>query len=601
LCFEEFAVNLEEVLRKYEQLENEHRKLEISYNRLERQMRRQGSDYRRIGIMYKSAERLRDANEAEKELQYLYNRLLLRACADVIFVLDRNMRIVLATDTLSRVLGVSDNGRIVNHDFGTVFSANFSADWISDILEMCRNVLETSTPVNCASGVLLPGGREMTFDCTLTPASGKNGEIEGIVFIMHDVTELDMAKKRAEEASYSKSAFLATMSHEIRTPLNAIMGLSEIEMQKELPNDTHDNLEKIYSSGASLLGIINDILDISKIEAGSMEMIPIDYETSGLVSSAIQLNLVRLGAKNVAFGFDMDPTIPAWLNGDELRVKQILNNLLSNACKYTAEGFVKLGVEWEAYGDSARLKFIVSDSGQGIRPDDLDKLFTEYKQLNASANRHIEGTGLGLSITKKLLELNGGTISVESEFGYGSVFTATVVQKIVDPTPVGAKAVADLKTFRFGDYRNSKRTKNLVRVYMPYGNVLVVDDVDINLEVVKGLLLPYGLNVDCVSSGIEAIERIKAAGAGDVSRYDMVLMDHMMPEMDGIETTKRIREEIGTEYARTVPVIALTANAMAGNEEMFINNGFDGFISKPIDIMRLDMELNKWIRAKSVP
>jgi signal transduction histidine kinase/CheY-like chemotaxis protein len=497
------------------------------------------------------------------------------------------------------LLGASDISRIVNHDIERVFSMRMPKACVDDMIGMCRAVSETSLPIDCVRTIVMSDGCELTFDMMLSPATGKNGVVEGIVFIMHDITELDMAKRKAEEASRSKSSFLATMSHEIRTPLNAIMGLSEIEMQKELPKTTHDSLEKIFSSGSSLLGIINDILDISKIEAGSMEMIPTDYGTSGLVSSAIQLNLVRIGSKNIAFGLEMDPSIPKGLNGDELRVKQILNNLLSNACKYTAEGFVKLSVGWEREGDFARLKFSVSDSGQGIRPEDLAKLFTEYQQLNASANRHIEGTGLGLSITKKLVELMGGEISAESEFGKGSTFTAVFLQKIVDEAPVGAKTVSDLKGFRFGDY-NNKRNKNLIRTYMPYGNVLVVDDVDINLEVVCGLLMPYGVNVDCVMSGPEAIKKIKLAGDENsgAPRYDLVLMDHMMPGMDGIETTEAIRRDIGTEYARTVPIIALTANAMTGNEEMFLSKGFDGFISKPIDIMRLDVELNKRIRDK---
>jgi CheY-like chemotaxis protein len=590
---------VEEPSQNYDQLRQQFKELSSKYTKLERELRRRDSDYKRIGIMYKSAERLRDTNEAEKELQYFYNRLLLKACADIIFVVDINMRVVLATETLALLLGVTDAGMIMNQEMERVFYAKMPREWIDEMAELFRAVSDTLRPVNCRKTIALSDGGEMTFDCTLSPAVGKNGVLEGIVFIMHDITELDLAKKRAEEASRSKSSFLATMSHEIRTPLNAIMGLSEIEMQKELPRETRDNLEKIFSSGSSLLGIINDILDISKIEAGSMEMVPTEYGVSGLVSSAIQLNLVRIGSKNIAFGLEMDHTIPKALYGDELRVKQILNNLLSNACKYTAEGFVKLSVGWEPSGGRALLRFAVSDSGQGIRPEDLDKLFTEYRQLNARANRHIEGTGLGLSITKKLAELMGGSITAESEFGKGSTFTITVEQGIVDSTPVGARAVKDLKEFRFGDY-NSKRAKNLIRTYMPYGNVLVVDDVDINLEVVMGLLLPYGLNVDCVSSGREAIEKITLAGleGSGVPRYDLVLMDHMMPGMDGIEATERIRGEIGTDYARAVPIIALTANAMTGNEEMFLSRGFDGFISKPIDIMKLDVELNRRIRDK---
>ncbi|MCL2684022.1 MAG: ATP-binding protein [Synergistaceae bacterium] len=531
--------------------------------------------------------------------QNFYNRVLLRACADIIFVLDKDMRIVLASDTLAHLLGAPDIGAILHLDMARVFSARMPNELIEEMIGWFNTVSDTALPINITRTVFLLGGSEMTFDFTVSPAVGKFGVIEGIVFDMYDITELDAAKRRAEEASHSKSAFLATMSHEIRTPLNAIMGLSEIEMRKDLPTETRDNLEKIYRSGSNLLGIINDILDISKIEAGSMEIVPSDYNTSELVSSAIQLNLVRIGSKNIAFGLEMDHTIPRRLFGDELRVKQILSNLLSNACKYTEEGFVKLSVVWVKEGDHARLGFRVTDSGQGIRVEDMKKLFDDYTQLNARANRNIEGTGLGLAITKRLAELMNGTVTAESEFGKGSVFTVTVLQKIVDEEPVGACAVNDLIELRFDD-SCYERGKNLIRSYMPYGSVLVVDDIDINLDVVSGLLMPYGLRVDCVSSGREAIEKITEVGRKDSETplYDLVLMDHMMPEMDGIETTERIRRDIGTDYARIVPIIALTANAMTGNEEMFLSKGFDGFISKPIDIMRLDLELNKRIRDK---
>ena len=590
---------MEDSPRSKEDMEQRCEALEAQCSKLERRYKRLESDYKRINIMYKMAERLRDANENEKEKQYFYNRILLRVCADIVFVLDKDMRIMLASETLAHLLGAPDVNAILNQDAERVFRARMPGEFIEEMIDWFRTVTDTALPLNITRTVFLLGGPEMTFDCTLSPAVGKFGVIEGIVINMHDITEMDMAKRRAEEASHSKSSFLATMSHEIRTPLNAIIGLSEIEMQKDIPDETRENLEKIFISGSNLLGIINDILDISKIEAGSMDIVPIGYSMSELVSSVIQLNLVRIGSKNIAFGLEMDHTIPRELVGDELRVKQVLNNLLSNACKYTAEGFVKLSVEWAREGDRARVRFEVSDSGQGIRPEDLDRLFNEYTQLNARANRNIEGTGLGLSITKKLVELMNGNITAESEFGKGSIFAVTILQKIADETQVGAGAVNDLKEFNFGGYCG-KWSKNLIRSYMPYGNVLVVDDIDINLDVAMGLLLPYGLRVDCVTSGREAIEKITEGGEDDSETpiYDLILMDHMMPEMDGIETTGIIRRDVGTDYARTVPIIALTANAMAGDEEMFLASGFDGFISKPIDIMKLDLELNKRIRDK---
>jgi CheY-like chemotaxis protein len=384
------------------------------------------------------------------------------------------------------------------------------------------------------------------------------------------------------------------MSHEIRTPLNAVIGLSEIQLQKDLPEDTYVDLEKIYNSGSTLLGIINDILDISKIEAGNFELIPEEYDTPSLINDTVQLNIVRIGSKPITFKLNIDDTLPARLFGDELRVKQVLNNILSNAFKYTKAGTVTLQVRWEKAGDGEIIMiFSVSDTGQGIKEEDIGKLFSEYSQLDTRANRKIEGTGLGLSITKQLVEMMNGTIRVESEYGWGSTFIVQIRQRIVEERPIGKEVAENLRSFRLIETRQS-RSKNLVRAYMPYGKVLVVDDVATNLDVAKGLMLPYGLTIDCLLSGPEAIENIRKAEV----KYDAIFMDHMMPGMDGIEAARIIRNEIGTEYAKTVPIIALTANALAGNEEMFLASGFDAFIAKPIDIMRLDVLLNQWVRKK---
>jgi signal transduction histidine kinase/FixJ family two-component response regulator len=397
----------------------------------------------------------------------------------------------------------------------------------------------------------------------------------------------------AESASQAKSEFMATMSHEIRTPLNAIIGLSDIELQKSHPTPTYDNLEKVRASGNTLLAIINDILDISKIEAGSFDIIPVDYSISEVLSDAMQLNMVRIGDKPIKFESAIGKSLPSLLNGDELRIKQILNNVLSNAIKYTHEGTVRLIVTHEKTGDATKLIIKVSDTGIGIKPQDIDRLFSEYSQLDTKANRTVEGTGLGLSITKKLIDLMGGSIVVDSVYGEGSTFTIVLPQIIVDATPIGQVGAQRLSEQHFLKERRNP-AQSLRRSYMPYGKVLVVDDVETNLAVAEGLMEPYGLVVDCVTSGAQAIELIKAQQV----IYDIVLMDHMMPEMDGLEATRIIKTEIDSDYARNLPVIALTANALAGNEEMFLANGFSDFVSKPINVLLLDKALNKWIRDK---
>jgi signal transduction histidine kinase/FixJ family two-component response regulator/HPt (histidine-containing phosphotransfer) domain-containing protein len=406
--------------------------------------------------------------------------------------------------------------------------------------------------------------------------------------------ELERQTEVARSASRAKSDFLARMSHEIRTPLNAVLGLSEVELQDSLPGRTRLNLEKIYHSGSHLLEIVNDILDISKIESGNFEIIPVEYELCGVINDVIQINIVRIGIKPIEFKLEIDETIPSKLYGDELRIKQILNNLLSNAFKYTEEGEVCLMINWEHRENDAWLHIAVEDTGRGIKEEDLEKLFSEYTQLEAAVNRRIEGTGLGLSITKGLVETMGGSITTESEYGRGSIFRVKLPQRIVDERPIGAEQVENLRKLRFISDRSRSWGSTLIRSWMPYGKVLVADDLQTNLDVMTGLLMPYGLSVDTVLSGREAVERIRAE---DI-RYDLIFMDHMMPEMDGIEAARIIRNEINSDYAREVPIAVLTANAIAGNREMFLKNGFNDFIAKPIDIKQLDVVLNQWIRDR---
>jgi signal transduction histidine kinase/DNA-binding NarL/FixJ family response regulator len=422
---------------------------------------------------------------------------------------------------------------------------------------------------------------------------------QGYQINMVDITQEIKAKIEAENASQSKSAFLATMSHEIRTPLNAIIGLSEIELQKKLPEDTHMDLERIYNSGSSLLGIINDILDISKIEADNFTLVQECYDVPSLVNDAVQLNIVRIGPKRIEFALIIDEMIPVRLRGDELRVKQILNNLLTNAFKYTDRGNVTLRIDWEKKDNDAWLIFTVSDTGRGIKKENMSRLFDKYAQFDTRASRNVEGTGLGLPIARNLIERMDGTITVESEYGKGSVFTARIRQEIIDQTPIGKETAESLRQYRFMNKKLLSRSKTLIRSYMPYGKVLIVDDVETNLDVAKGLMLPYGLTIEYASSGREAVEKIRELEDDPaIQKYDVVFMDHMMPEMDGIEAAQAIRNAIGTEYAKTVPIIALTANALAGNEAMFLANGFNAYISKPIDIIQLDLTLNAWIRNK---
>ncbi|MCL2209216.1 MAG: ATP-binding protein [Treponema sp.] len=397
----------------------------------------------------------------------------------------------------------------------------------------------------------------------------------------------------AEESSKAKSDFLARMSHEIRTPMNAILGITEIQLQDEThPQITHEAFERIYSSGSLLLGIINDILDLSKIEAGKLILNPVKYDIASLIHDSVQLIIMRYESKPIEFVLKVNENIPLTLIGDELRIKQILNNILSNAFKYTQEGTVTLSVYPESLSDTdnnsiVNLIFIIRDTGQGMTQEQIKKLGTEYARFNMEANRNTEGAGLGMNITQNLIHLMNGSFSVDSTPGKGSVFTICLPQQFIGSSIIGAELADNLMQLNL-DNKLRIHSLQMKREYMPYGRVLIVDDVETNLYVARGLMAPYGLSIETVVSGFDAIDKIREG-----SQYDIIFMDHMMPRMDGIEAVKIIRN-----LGYTQPIIALTANALTGQSQIFLDNGFDDFISKPIDLRQLNLVLNKFIRDK---
>jgi len=416
--------------------------------------------------------------------------------------------------------------------------------------------------------------------------------------------ELELRTEEAKMASNAKSAFLANMSHEMRTPMNVVVGLTDLMLEDDDPSEhINENLKTISTAGNTLLGLINDVLDFSKIEAGKLELTPVQYDIPSFLSDIITLNMIRIESKPIAFRLDIDEELPCSLYGDDLRVKQIINNLLSNAFKYTQRGTIALkmscstdkstGNQAQCKGDEVWMSVCISDTGIGIREDDLKKLFTDYSQVDTKANRRIEGTGLGLSITKMLVEQMHGEISVESEFSKGTTFHVRIRQGFVSDDKIGTKMAESLVSFRYLDNRK-RASQKLVRPDLSYACVLVVDDMQTNLDVATGMLKKYKMRVDCVASGQEAIDRI----AAEEPVYDAIFMDHMMPVMDGIEATEKIRA-IGTNYAMTIPVVALTANAIAGNEQMFLNKDFQAFLPKPINIMKLDSVVQRWVRDKT--
>jgi signal transduction histidine kinase len=406
-------------------------------------------------------------------------------------------------------------------------------------------------------------------------------------------SEAMKAYAEAETASEAKSRFMANMNHEMRTPMNVIVGLTDLMLEEDdVTGKIRETLKKINTAGNTLMGLINDVLDISKIESGKLELVPVEYDVASLLNDVITLNLIRVGEKPITLKLDIDESTPSKLFGDDLRIKQILNNLLSNAFKYTNEGTVTLDINCLRDGRNVWVSFCISDTGIGIRAEDIAKLFTDYNQVDTRANRKIEGTGLGLSITKKFVEMQDGEISVESEYGKGTVFRVRIRQGFVTDTCISKETLENLRTFCYSD-KKKQAQGTFSRQNLSYARVLVVDDFPTNLDVAAGMLRKYKMQVDCALSGQEAVDLI-AAGQPE---YDAVFMDHMMPDMDGIEAATIIRA-MGTEYAKNIPIIALTANAVAGNEQMFLENGFNAFLPKPFNVMSLDSVVHRWIKRK---
>ncbi|MCL1844828.1 MAG: response regulator [Defluviitaleaceae bacterium] len=391
----------------------------------------------------------------------------------------------------------------------------------------------------------------------------------------------------------AKSRFLARMSHEIRTPMNAILGTTEIELQNDiLSPETESAFMRIHNSSTMLLGLINDILDLSKVEAGKMEIVPAVYEMASMIIDTVQLNIMYIGSKQIKFKLHVDENLPAYLVGDELRIKQILNNVLSNAFKYTSKGEVHLSFSAVPSDEKGAvvLEIKVDDTGQGLTQEQLEVLQDEFERFNLERNRNVEGAGLGLSIAYQIAYLMDGEISVQSTPDVGSTFTVRLPQKISGKSLIGEKTAAALQNLE-DTQKSLKRMEKLEREPMPYGRVLVVDDVESNLFVAKGFLTPYRLAVETVDSGILAVEKIR-----DGEVYDIIFMDHMMPQMDGIEATTIMRE-MGYNH----PIIALTANAFHDMVDMFKENGFTDFAAKPININQMDAHLMRYIRDKQPP
>lgn len=397
--------------------------------------------------------------------------------------------------------------------------------------------------------------------------------------------ELEAEKERAEKASNAKSDFLASMSHEIRTPINSVLGMNEMILRETSEMNIREYANNIKTSGYTLLSLINDILDFSKIASGKLSLNESEYETRSIFNDLIIMFDMKAKSKGIQFKVDIDSTFPEKLYGDEIRLKQVITNILSNAIKYTNDGFVAFSLKTLGTNDGViTFRVSVQDTGIGIKKEDLNKLFESFQRLDEKKNKNIEGTGLGMAITKQILDLMNSNLQVVSEYGKGSVFSFILQQKIIDQKPIGEFNDMQSVKNQGSDYTN--------RFIAPNAKVLLVDDVEMNLKVALSLMKNLKMSIDTALSGKEAIEKCKN------TQYDLILMDYMMPEMDGIECTEKIRSDV-YGYAFT-PIIALTADAVVGAKTKFTNAGMQDYITKPINIDRLEQSLAKWLPKEKV-
>jgi signal transduction histidine kinase/CheY-like chemotaxis protein len=562
--------------------EAELKKALITIKKLERELKLANTAIERNKVTAETKDNLSRIIEEKKSELEMYMNLLLENCPDIIMLFNKDGKIAYCTESFLKIAGIAGFGMIADWYYRDILRKYTPQVFVDKAEVIYRQTADNNKtiPVTLHQTIDFSGqGNPMDYTIQISPMKDENGNNLGAIFLFYDVTELLEARKEAEKANKAKSDFLAMVSHEIRTPLNAIIGISAMLNNTDLTGEQQNYLKKIHNSSNILLGLINDILDFSKIEAGKLELVNEYFSLNHQLEHLNEVFEFLFAEKGLSFRCVFSENLPKVIYGDEKRIGQILTNILNNAYKYTRQGGVVFRVdalpaeadlpENSAPPGAVTLRFIVEDTGIGIKEEAIPRLFSAFEQLDLVRNKQVQGTGLGLAITKQLCNLMDGTITVTSVYNKGSAFSIALPVKTGKPEEL---PVEEFPAISFT---------------APEAKVLLVDDIDINLEIASFMLNSFDIVPDTAKNGSESIEKAKKKD------YNLVLMDHMMPEMDGVEAVKLIRHLGG--HNATIPIIALTANAVSGAKEMFLKNGFNGLLSKPIDAKTLAETLARWL------